>query len=80
MNDRTTLGKATITRVFESEFDIGTGLFADTPAQAWADEAELLVPPFYDPGTGRWRVALQSWVVEVDGSPVGYLVAALDPV
>jgi len=70
MNDRTTLGKATITRVFESEFDIGTGLFADTPAQAWVDEADLLVPTFYDPGTGRWRVVLQSWVVEVDGLTV----------
>lgn len=70
MNDRTTLGKATITRVFESEFDVGTGLFADTPAQAWVDEDDFLVPTFYDPGTGRWRVALQSWVVEVDGLTV----------
>lgn len=70
MSDRTALGKATITRVFESEFDVGTGLFADTPAQAWVDEADLLVPTFYDPGTARWRVALQSWVVEVDGLTV----------
>jgi len=70
MSDRIALGNATISRVFEWEFDIGTGLFADTPAQAWVDEAELLVPTFYDPGTGRWRVALQSWVVEVDGLTV----------
>jgi glyoxylase-like metal-dependent hydrolase (beta-lactamase superfamily II) len=70
MSDRITLGTATITRVFEWEFDVGTGLFADTPAQAWVDEAELLVPTFYDPRTGRWRVALQSWVVDVDGLTV----------
>ncbi|GAB7067693.1 MBL fold metallo-hydrolase [Mycobacterium hodleri] len=70
MTDRIALGKATITRVFEWQFDIGTGLFADTPAQAWVDEAELLVPTFYDPGTGRWRVALQTWVVDVDGLTV----------
>lgn len=70
MSDRTVLGNATITRVFEWEFDIGTGLFADTPARAWVDEAELLVPTFYDPERGRWRVALQSWVVEVDGLTV----------
>lgn len=70
MNDRTTLGKATIIRVPEWEFDVGTGLFADTPAQAWVDEAELLVPTFYNPQTGCWRVALQSWVLEVDGLTV----------
>ena len=70
MNDRTTLGNATIIRVPEWEFDVGTGLFADTPAQAWVDEAELLVPTFYRPQTGRWRVALQSWVLEVDGLTV----------
>src|SRR5689334_4939597 len=70
MSDRIALGNATISRVFEWEFDIGTGLFADTPAQAWVDEAELLVPTFYDPASQRWRVALQSWVVEVDGLTV----------
>lgn len=70
MNDHLRLGNATITRVFEWEFDIGTGLFAETPAQAWVDEAELLVPTFHDPERGRWRVALQSWVVNVDGLTV----------
>jgi glyoxylase-like metal-dependent hydrolase (beta-lactamase superfamily II) len=70
MNDRTTLGKATIVRVPEWEFELGTKFFADTPAQAWVDEAELLVPTFHDPETGRWRVAMQSWVIEVDGLTV----------
>jgi glyoxylase-like metal-dependent hydrolase (beta-lactamase superfamily II) len=70
MNDRTTLGKATIVRVPEWEFELGTKFFADTPAQVWVDEAELLVPTFHDPETGRWRVAMQSWVIEVDGLTV----------
>ncbi|MCV7422554.1 MBL fold metallo-hydrolase [Mycobacterium yunnanensis] len=70
MTDRIPMGKATITRVVEWEFDVGTGLFGETPEQAWADEADLLVPTFYDPASRRWRVALQSWVVEVDGLTV----------
>jgi len=70
MTDRIPMGTATLTRVLEWEFDVGAGLFGDTPAQAWADEADLLVPTFYDPASQRWRVALQSWVVEVDGLTV----------
>ena len=70
MNDRIKLGNATVTRVVEWEFDVGTGLFVDTPPQAWQDEADLLVPTFYDPATGRWRVVMQSWVIDVDGLTV----------
>ncbi|MDT5176417.1 MAG: hypothetical protein QOJ95_615 [Mycobacterium sp.] len=70
MTDRITLGNATVTRVLEWEFDVGTGLFAGTPAQAWQDNAELLVPTFYDPQAGRWRVVMQSWVIRVDGLTV----------
>jgi glyoxylase-like metal-dependent hydrolase (beta-lactamase superfamily II) len=70
MTDRITLGRATIIRVPEWEFELGTKFFADTAAQAWVDEAELLVPTFHDPETGRWRVAMQSWVIRVDGLTV----------
>jgi glyoxylase-like metal-dependent hydrolase (beta-lactamase superfamily II) len=67
MTDRIKLGNAIVTRVVEWEFDVGTGLLAQTPPQAWQDNADLLVPTFFTPETGRWRVLIQSWVVEVDG-------------
>ncbi len=70
MADRIKLGNATVTRVLEWEFDLSTGLFAETPPQAWQDNADLLVPTFYDPATGRWRVVMQSWVIDVDGLTV----------
>jgi glyoxylase-like metal-dependent hydrolase (beta-lactamase superfamily II) len=70
MTDRIRLGNAAVTRVVESQFDVGTNLFAETPPQAWQENAELLVPTFLDPETGRWRVILQSWVIEVDGLTV----------
>jgi glyoxylase-like metal-dependent hydrolase (beta-lactamase superfamily II) len=70
MTDRIRLGNAVVTRVVESQFDVGTNLFAETPPQAWQQQAELLVPTFLDPETGRWRVILQSWVIEVDGLTV----------
>ena len=59
-----------MTRVVEWGFDVGTAQFAQTPPEAWRDNADLLVPTFLDPDTGRWRVVMQSWVVEVDGLTV----------
>ncbi len=67
MADRVRLGNATVTRVLELTFEPGIELFAQTPAQAWTDNADLMVPTFYSPATGRWRVAIQSWVIDVDG-------------
>jgi glyoxylase-like metal-dependent hydrolase (beta-lactamase superfamily II) len=70
MTDRITLGNATVRRVLEWEFDVGTALFPETPQDAWEDNAELLVPTFLDPATQRWRVVMQSWVIDVDGLTV----------
>ncbi|MBJ7341559.1 MBL fold metallo-hydrolase [Mycolicibacterium sp.] len=70
MTDRISLGTATLTRVVEFEFDIPTSMMAATPPEAWQDNADLLVPTFLDPATQRWRVVMQSWVVEVDGLTV----------
>ncbi len=70
MTDRIRLGSAIVTRVVEFEFEVGTGLFASTPPAAWQENADLLVPTFLDPETDRWRVVMQSWVVEVDGLTV----------
>ena len=65
--NRTQLGQATVTRVVEHGFDVPAALLTQTPPEAWADNADLLVPTFYDPATGRWRVSIQTWVIEVDG-------------
>lgn len=61
------LGNAVLTRVLETSFEPSIDMFGQTPAQAWADNADLLVPTFLDPGTRRWRVAIQTWVIDVDG-------------
>lgn len=61
------LGRAGVTRVVETQVQMRTSLFADTPADAWADNADLLEPQFWDRDRELWRIAMQSWVVEVDG-------------
>ena len=67
---RVRLGRASVTRVVEFQFELGTGFFAKTPASGWRDHADLLVPDFFDPDTDQWRIAVQSWVIEVDGLTV----------
>ena len=67
MGNRVRMGNAIVTRVLEWQWEIGTALFAQTPAEAWRENADLLVPTFLDPETDLWRVAMQTWVIEVDG-------------
>ena len=62
-----TLGGASVTRVLETQIQMRTSLFADTPAHAWADNADLLEPHFWDRDADQWRIAMQSWLIEVDG-------------
>lgn len=67
---KTQLGRASLTRVVELRFDLPTRTFAHTPAAGWRDNADLLVPDFFDPDTDQWHIAIQSWVIEVDGLTV----------
>ena len=67
---RVQLGHASVARVVEFQFELGTRFFPGTPSSGWRDNADLLVPDFFDPDTDQWRVAVQSWVVEVDGLTV----------
>lgn len=67
---RTQLGRARVTRVLELTFDLPCGAFAHTPQAGWRDNADLLVPDFLDPDTDKWHIAIQSWVIEVDGLTV----------
>jgi glyoxylase-like metal-dependent hydrolase (beta-lactamase superfamily II) len=64
------LGDASVARVVECQFDLGTRFFPRTPPSGWRDNADLLVPDFFDPDTDQWHIALQSWVIEVDGLTV----------
>ncbi len=68
--DRVRFGNAGVARVLELQFDLGSRLFPRTPASGWRDNADLLVPDFYDPDTDQWHIAIQSWVIEVDGLTV----------
>ena len=54
----------------EFQFELGTRFFPRTSPSGWRDNADLLVPDFFDPDTDQWRIAVQSWVVEVDGLTV----------
>jgi glyoxylase-like metal-dependent hydrolase (beta-lactamase superfamily II) len=65
--DRTRFGRANVTRVVELTVEMRTSLFAKTPPEAWRANADLLVPNFVNRATDQWRVAMQTWVVEVDG-------------
>jgi glyoxylase-like metal-dependent hydrolase (beta-lactamase superfamily II) len=67
---KTRLGRASVTRVLELRLDLGAGSFPRTPPSGWRDNADLLVPDFFDPDTDRWHAAVQSWVIEVDGLTV----------
>jgi glyoxylase-like metal-dependent hydrolase (beta-lactamase superfamily II) len=70
MSNRILLGGATLTRVVEHHLDVSVDLFPQTPSQAWRDNADLLVPTFFNPDTGQCRVTVQSWIIEVDGLTV----------
>ena len=64
------LGRASVARVLELQFDLGTSCFPRTPRSGWRDNADLLVPDFFDCSTDQWHIAIQSWVIEVDGLTV----------
>lgn len=70
MMNRTRLGRAIVTRVVEFQFELAATFFPMTPPSGWRDNADLLVPDFFDPDTSKWRIAVQSWVIEVDGLTV----------
>ncbi|WP_235632215.1 MBL fold metallo-hydrolase [Mycolicibacterium rutilum] len=67
--DRIRMGAATLTRVVEWQVDgLPTAVFPHTPADAWHTYADEFSPTFWtDAG---WRIALQTWVIEVDGLTV----------
>lgn len=64
------LGRASVSRVLELQWDLPTRTFPHTSASDWRDHADLLVPDFFDPDTDQWRIAIQSWVIDVDGLTV----------
>ena len=64
------LGHASLTRVVELRFNLGIRAFPQTPPSGWRDNADLLVPEFFDPDTDKLHIAIQSWVIEVDGLTV----------
>lgn len=67
MTDQIRLGNAILTRVAETQVQIPTSLWPSTPPEAWHAEAELLAPRFWNPETDLFRIAIQSWVLQVDG-------------
>jgi glyoxylase-like metal-dependent hydrolase (beta-lactamase superfamily II) len=67
---RVRFGCANVARVVELQFDLGSRFFPRTPPSGWRDNADLLVPDFFDPDTDQWHIAVQSWVIEVDGLTV----------
>lgn len=70
MTHRFRLGRAGVARIVEVRFSLGSYCFPGTPPSGWRDNADLLVPDFFDPDTDQWHIAVQSWVIEVDGLTV----------
>jgi glyoxylase-like metal-dependent hydrolase (beta-lactamase superfamily II) len=69
MSDRIRLGDAGLSRVVEWQVDgLSVALFPQTPADAWQALAGDYSPTFFE--TDTWRIALQTWVIEVDGLTV----------
>jgi glyoxylase-like metal-dependent hydrolase (beta-lactamase superfamily II) len=67
--DRVELGTATLSRVVELRVDqLPLALFPQTPPSAWRELATEYTPTFWH--DDRWRIAIQTWVVEVDGLTV----------
>jgi glyoxylase-like metal-dependent hydrolase (beta-lactamase superfamily II) len=67
--DRIRLGNATLTRVVEWQVDtLPMSVFPQTSAGAWTELADEFAPTFWN--ADHWRIALQIWVVEVDGLTV----------
>jgi hypothetical protein len=69
-NHSVRLGGATVARVVELQLELPRALFPDTPAAAWHDNADLLASEFWRPDTDTWRIAVQTWVIEIDGLTV----------
>ena len=67
MMGRVRFGHASVARVLELRFDLGIRSFPRTPPSGWRHNADLLVPEFFNPDTDQWHIAIQSWVIEVDG-------------
>jgi glyoxylase-like metal-dependent hydrolase (beta-lactamase superfamily II) len=67
---RLQLGTAVVSRVVELKIEMRTSLFPQTSADAWSLHADLLAPTFVDLEREQWRIAMQSWVIEVDGLTV----------
>ncbi len=69
MVDRVALGTAAVTRVVEWRVDrLPLTLFPETPPSAWSDVGADYSPTFWE--GEHWRIAVQTWVVEVDGLTV----------
>jgi len=68
--DRVRLGRASVARVPELRFDLKTSFLFPTPPPGWQDHVDPLVPDFFAPDTDEWHIAIQTWVIEVDGLTV----------
>jgi glyoxylase-like metal-dependent hydrolase (beta-lactamase superfamily II) len=67
--ERIRLGNAALARVVEWQVDgLSHELFPQTPAEAWREVAPEYTPTFWN--DAGWRIALQTWVVDVDGLTV----------
>jgi glyoxylase-like metal-dependent hydrolase (beta-lactamase superfamily II) len=70
--NRISVGDAEIARVVEwvgPQAPVAT-LFPQTPQEVWREHSDELVPTFWDPDSGYCRLAVQTWVVRVDGLTV----------
>ncbi len=62
MSDRVRLGKSVLTRVVETSFEPSIDMFGATPEEAWAGNADLLVPDFVNLATRGDAFMVDDWL------------------
>jgi glyoxylase-like metal-dependent hydrolase (beta-lactamase superfamily II) len=70
--ERFTIGEVEVRRVVEWRGPLRTvaEILPDTPAEVWEAGRSWLSPDFWDPGTGAYVVAVQTWVLRSSGRTI----------
>jgi len=67
--DRVRIGRASVARVVEFQFSLGTKFFPRTPPSGWRTTPTCWCR-ISTTRDRRWHIAVQSWVIAVDGLTV----------
>ena len=66
------IGKATLTRIEETYLAVypATEIFPELSAARLAEHAHWLKPHHYDPASGKIKLSVHSWLLQLDGRKI----------